>query len=380
MSQKQSIICSHCGESHPKGVVFCPNTGKPVKKTIGKKTAMVFILTVALILTASFAYKYIFIPGQPPSPPPVEPVELIKPVEPIEPARDYIISSTEGYDFIICDFDSATQKNRLYLINSSGKKYLLLRNFEDHQRNPSISRNRNWFVFQKGYGEEAKVHVLNLKEKKEIHKDGFEGKMPSISPDGKKIVYLPLRFVGEERYLNIMNLEHQKITRGRTIDLPSAFKTVQYPVFLKDSKILAFIGSIGTKRKNIFVYDPDDLFSYKPVDSNNRKFKYLTDSSDTHFSLTASLNKYFLFYSIKKNIYLMILDDRHEDPLGKELGITAKFPAFSLNDDKIFSISDNQIISVELIYRNGRFERVSTEIKKVDESNLNQPQKIISIN
>ncbi len=288
--------------------------------------------------------------------------------------KEYIVSDIRDYDFIISDLDPDTGKKKLFLMKSSGKKKVLIKNFEGDQLNPCISKDKKWLVFQKGF-EKSRIFVVNLKEKKVINKQGFEGKMPSVSPDGKKIVYLPLRF-GDDKYLETKNLKYGEITRGKDVNLPSVFTTVTYPVFLSNSKMIAFIGAIGQKRKNIFLYDPDKLFSYRTV-GLDKNIRYVTDRSDTHYSLTASLNSFFLLYMVKKELYLTILDSNDADTVKKKIGLRAKFPTFSLNDEQVLYISsDNQIVSQNLICKKGRFKNIS-ERKKVVKANLKQPQKII---
>jgi len=332
---------------------------------------------------------------------------VVKPVPHPEPGTGHKnmppvmeIADITGFEFIVCDYDETAKKDKLYLLNSSGKKELLFKNMEEPQSNPSISLDNEWLVFQKGKGDDdLKICVVNLRKKKFIigdkDKEGKEGRMPAISPKSTadkemEIVFIPLKrdFEKEKCLLKmILNTKENTISQPRCkFELPKKFTEILYPVYLQDNESVAFIGRTLERSDDIFLYDPANSFKYDHEDDSKYKIRELTHSQGFR-NLTASLNKLYLLYSSysgesKQEIVHLKILKLDEKSLGhKDINadIAEGIATFCLTNDKIISVKNKQIFSSEW-EPDVKQERVN--IKKTDvikTINLNQPTKIITL-
>ncbi len=255
---------------------------------------------------------------------------------------DKTLSKMGEFDFIICA-RSPSEKDwkRLFLVKSSGEKELFLKNIKNYQLHPSISRDKKWLVFQRGLAKSAKICIVNLKTRAITNNCMHTGKMPSISPDGKKIVYVPIE---DSNSMEIMNLNDFKQKRIPISLSHNEIAKIKRPTFLNDSENIVFLGrEVTSNYMEVVLYEPD-----RPSD---KQFKLLTNYAQHIEFLTPATNSRSLLFELshthKESILLLQPDFRNGEIVEIPCGFKAKFPVFSMNEKQIYFISDNRVKYIE---------------------------------
>jgi|GEM_PF-3209292 len=274
------------------------------------------------------------------------------------------IADIAGFEFIACDYD---EKNiqRLYLFRKPAEKRLLLEKMKEPQKNPSISRDNQWLVFQSGGEADSKVIVANLRMRKTLDRKQ-QGKKPSISPDGTKIVYI------KDSSMLTMELKNNgELSDTGPIELNLTH--VDNPVYLYDNKSIAFIGAKDKdSRLSIFIYDTDGSFRYTHSDPGDKRIKEVTGTQSVEW-LTASMNKSRILYSKDQKIYVKNLATMNEPETDAETDGELS-AAFSVTDD-IISIKNSRLVLWKV---EEKPFRISTH-NEISDLGFNNSRSIISL-
>jgi len=251
------------------------------------------------------------------------------------------ITPISEFDFLVCAREADKTWRRLFLVKSSGEKELLFKELKKfYQLNPSMSRNKKLLVFQRDLGKKAKICLVNL-ETRTIIDCKHPGIAPSISPDGKKIVYL---LNSRTKSLEIMSLNDFQTESIPIVLSHNEVARIEKPAFLSDSKSIVFLGTETTSNhREVVLYDPSR--------SGEDKFKFLTNYAEKMVFLKPATNSnalLFAFSHVPKESTLLIMRDFRKGEIEKiQCDIMAKFPVFSRNEKKVYFISGNGVKYIE---------------------------------
>jgi archaellum biogenesis ATPase FlaH len=252
------------------------------------------------------------------------------------------------FDFIVCARSASDSQiwKRLFLAKSSGENELLLKAHEDYQLYPSISKDKNLLVFQQGLGKSAKICLVNLETRAIINDCKHPGKMPSISPDGQKIVYIPVDLFSKSKSqsLEIMNLNDFKPKKIPISLSHNEIARFQRPAFLNDSESIVFLGrEVTSNHMEVVLYEPD-----RP---SNKQFQLLTNYAQHMEFITPATNSISLLFAFShapnESTLLIQPDFRKGDIVEIPCEFRAKFPVFSRDEKQIYFISDNRVKYIE---------------------------------
>ncbi len=277
-------------------------------------------------------------------PPPVTPVPPVTPPVPPPVPPEQPIGE---FDFIVCARSGSGNQvwKRLFLVKSSGENELLLKEHEDYQLYPSISKDKHLLVFQQSLGKNAKICLVNLETRAIINDCKDPGKMPSISPDGKKIVYIPIDYDSQSlEIMNLYELNDDFQPKIIPISLPHEIARIQSPTFLNDSENIVFLGrEVTSNHMEVVLYEPD-----RP---SAQQFKWLTNYAQHIEFLTPAMNSQSLLFAFSRTLnestLLLQPDFRNGEIVEIPCGFKAKFPVFSRNEEQIYFISDNRVKYIE---------------------------------
>lgn len=222
---------------------------------------------------------------------------------------------------------------RLYFIKSNGERELLIKELSEDQKYPSVSNDGNILVFQKNIGQYAKICIYSLKEKKPIECE-IRGIMPTVSPDGSKIVFKPLnsKTIIKIADINLYNEENIDLA-----ELENLIAEVNYPTFMYDNKKIAFIGMHSERYYgNVYVYD----YENKKIEiiangTGTRPYEYVTCSPYKDVILAVANHKiYFINYKNYK--------DSFPEPIIQE----GLFPKFSHDGKNIIYLDRNKNLKI----------------------------------
>ncbi len=231
------------------------------------------------------------------------------------------VTPITGYDYLVVDLIDG--KKKLLLGNSSKNETVpLLEGFEEEQSHPNISQDNQFLTFQQG---QEKICLIQLAQGTVACQPG---KTPHLSPNGSKVVYVPL---DSENALGIWPTDTQS---QQTVTFKNE-TGISSPVFLSDNQHIVFKASTGGMSQ-VFLYD-----SAKEISRLNPKV--LASSSTT--TLVASPTENRVLGKNNHGWFAMVFNlDSNATSEKQELsiGTNAKL-SFSKDGKELYYIDDKRI-------------------------------------
>lgn len=144
----------------------------------------------------------------------------------------------------------------IYMVNATqGGALTQVTNTPDsHERNPSLSRDGKWIVYEKqlrtANEKNTEIWLKNMQTNENIQL-GL-GRTPSFSPDGRSIVYVKYANDNYNTYLCVVNRDGSNLTQLTDVSMG----TVWHPCFSPDGKHIVFQCTKQQKRDaDLYVVD-----------------------------------------------------------------------------------------------------------------------------